>query len=72
MAKARSLKQVWPETRRAYLIKSAVALLVGYLIGSRAIHTGSLWQYALAITCTYLFVHFLVQGVRVKTDGKRR
>jgi len=39
----------WHKTRVGYAVMSALELALAYIVGSRAIETGSLWQYALAI-----------------------
>lgn len=39
----------WHRTKEGLLIFGIVELILAYIIGSRAIETGSLWQYALTI-----------------------
>lgn len=41
------------ETRKGKFSFAAVELTLAYLLGSRALDTGSIWQYALAI---FLFI----------------
>lgn len=44
------LKQLdnWHKTRKGYLIFGLIELLLAYIVASRAIETGSLWQYFFA------------------------
>lgn len=35
----------WLQTRQGTICKGVVALLLAYVLGSRALHTGSYWQY---------------------------
>lgn len=39
----------WKQTRPGLLAMGFIALLLAYIVGSRAIFTGSLWQYALTL-----------------------
>lgn len=69
---AKFLQAYLPHSKQQYFIYSAVALVLSYAIGSRALDTGSLGQYALTFILFYFCVRFIVQALRVKTDGKRR
>jgi len=56
----------WLETRQGTIIKGLFALLLAYIMGSRAIHTGSFWQYGLAIVLLVWGVKRTYRGLRNK------
>lgn len=46
-----------------------VLLVVAYLVGSRALNTGSYWEYLGCFVVLYFAVKFIVRAV--KKDGKK-
>ena len=39
----------WHKTRQGHIVFAVIELALAYFIGSRAIDTGSWWEYALAL-----------------------
>ena len=56
------------ETRYQLLIMAVLSLIVAYIIGSRAIDTGSLWQYGLAIILLITGMKFAFRSLKNITN----
>ena len=54
----------WFKTHLGYLVSALVLLLAAYLIGSRAIDTGSLQQYTLTFLLLIIAINRLVHFFR--------
>lgn len=64
MTKAKPI-YLW-DSRRGSSIGGILALLICYVVGSRAIDTGSLIQYFLAIVLLVIGINRLVRAIRNK------
>ena len=56
----------WHKTRRGYAIMGFVELVLAYLMGSRAIDTGSWWQYVFTVLLLIGGIQNAVQFIRKK------
>jgi hypothetical protein len=52
------------QNRSGLVIRAAVALALCYAFASRAIDTGSIWQYGVAILFLVFGIKFTVQSIR--------
>jgi uncharacterized membrane protein HdeD (DUF308 family) len=55
----------WKQTRKGLVLTGIVELLIAYLLGSRAIDTGSWWQYLLTVLFLLGALQNLVRTVRL-------
>jgi len=62
----------WHQTKRGLLIFGLIELLAAYLMGSRAIDTGSLIEYGLAIVFFVGAIHNFAKLVSKLIHGTRR
>jgi hypothetical protein len=53
-------KATWLHSRRASAVKAVVALGLAYIAGSRAIDTGSYWEYLAFVVLFILGIKFIV------------
>lgn len=69
----KTLKQfeAWHKSRAGLLIFGVAELLIAYIIGSRAIDTGSIWEYALAIVFLVGGIQNIVRLIGTLVHGKR-
>ncbi len=56
----------WLKTRKGFTTLGVVLLVLAYISGSRAIDTGSLWEYAIALLSLVGGVQNLVRAIRNK------
>ncbi len=56
----------WKNTKQGYAIFAILELVMAYAIGSRALDTGSWWQYALTLLLLVGGVQNLVRLIRKK------
>lgn len=61
----------WHQTRQGLLVFGLVELLAGYLVGSRAIDTGSLIEYFLAIVFFVGALHNFVRLIGTLIHGNK-
>lgn len=60
------------QTRKGKLIFGALELVVSYLVVSRAIDTGSLWEWLIAILLFIGGVHNLLKSVFSRNGGAKK
>lgn len=56
----------WRQTRRGRLVSGLVELALCYLIGSRALFTGSWWEYGLTVLLLVDGIQNLVKAIKKK------
>lgn len=54
----------WHKTRRGYAVMAVVELLLAYIVGSRALDTGSWWQYGFTLLLLIGGIQNLYQLIR--------
>jgi hydrogenase/urease accessory protein HupE len=64
-------KRLWPKTATGHAIKAALALTFGYIVASRAIDSGSNWQYVLTFVLAGIGINNGAIAIR-KTFFKKR
>ena len=64
----------WHKTKLGYAVMGVLELVLAYVLGSRAIDTGSMWQYLLAVILFIGSLHNfyqLIRSVVSKGHGKK-
>ncbi|MEO5627495.1 MAG: hypothetical protein ABIQ89_01245 [Candidatus Saccharimonadales bacterium] len=56
----------WHKTRRGYATMATIELALAYLIGSRALDTGSWWQYGFTLLLLIGGIQNVIQFIRKK------
>lgn len=60
----------WQQSRGALLVSVAVGLILAYAFISRALDTGSYWQYLGAVVFLTLAVKLFARALKVGNDRK--
>lgn len=56
----------WHKTRKGYVIMGILELVLAYIVGSRAIDTGSWWEYGLTVLLLVGGAQNLYHAIRKK------
>lgn len=58
------------ETRKTLIIAGVSGLVLTYALFTRAVDTGSLFQYGVVILFLIMSIRFLIKAAQMKKDGK--
>lgn len=61
----------WHKTRQGYMVFGAVELLLSYALISRAIDTGSWWQYSFGVVFLVGAAQNYIKAIWFKRHGKK-
>ncbi|HSX45194.1 MAG TPA: hypothetical protein VLF39_03785 [Candidatus Saccharimonadales bacterium] len=69
MTKLSSTKQV-ADDPKTLIVTGVIGIILAYLMFTRAVDTGSLFQYGIVILLLILSTRFLIKAVQIKRNGK--
>ncbi|GAC1387856.1 MAG: hypothetical protein NVS1B7_2370 [Candidatus Saccharimonadales bacterium] len=65
-----ALIDTWHKTTIGYVVAASLELVLAYLVGSRALDTGSGWEYLLTAILLFGGVHNFIKSVAVRSGRK--
>lgn len=61
----------WKQSRNGLAVSAVVELLLAYIVGSRALDTGSWWEYLFAFVLLIGGIHNTVKLIKVSISGNK-
>ena len=58
------------ETKKTLIVAGVSGLILAYALFTRAVDTGSLFQYGVVILFLILSIRFLIKAIQMKKDAK--
>lgn len=55
----------------AFVLWMIATLIAAYVLGSRALDTGSLWQYGGTFVLVFIALHYLKRSIATRRHGKK-